>query len=183
MSNAYHRKKQPEVVRRTLLDCAASLAAEQGLGAVTVQAVADAAGVTKGGFFHHFPSKQTLVEAVLHDLLDQFDAEIDAVMAKDPVAHGRFTRAYVEVGLKALSDGRAGDYAALYIALLSEPELGRICAERFAKYHAIDDDPMLEVVRLAADGAWLAVLDRPANMPPLDLAALRDRLIAMTRTT
>lgn len=186
MTNAYQRKKQPEVVRRALLDCAASLASEQGVGAVTVQAVADAAGVTKGGFFHHFPSKQALVEAVLNDLMEQFEAEIDAAMAKDPVVHGRFTRAYVEVSLKALADGRSGEYAALYVALLSDPELGRMCAERFARYHAryhaIDNDPILEIVRLAADGAWFAVLDRPANVPALDLPALRDRLVAMTRT-
>ncbi len=48
MATAYNRKKQPELVRRTLLDCAAKLALEQGLAAVTVQAVSHAAGVTKG---------------------------------------------------------------------------------------------------------------------------------------
>ena len=63
MTNAHERKKQPEVVRRNLLDCAAKLAAEQGVAALSVQAVADAAGVTKGGLFHHFPSKQVLLEA------------------------------------------------------------------------------------------------------------------------
>jgi hypothetical protein len=50
MGNAYTRIKQPELVRRALLDHAAKLAVEQGLAAVTVQAVSDAAGVTKGGF-------------------------------------------------------------------------------------------------------------------------------------
>ena len=46
--NAYSRKKQPEQVRRALLDCAATLAVEGGLSAVTLQAVAAAAanGVT-----------------------------------------------------------------------------------------------------------------------------------------
>ena len=58
MVNAHHRKKQPEQVRRTLLDCAARIAAEQGIANVTVQAVAEAAGVTKGGLFHHFPEQK-----------------------------------------------------------------------------------------------------------------------------
>jgi DNA-binding transcriptional regulator YbjK len=60
MANPYHRQKQPEAVRRALLEQAARLAVEQGVAAVTVQAIADAAGVTKGGLTHHFPSKQAL---------------------------------------------------------------------------------------------------------------------------
>jgi AcrR family transcriptional regulator len=67
--NAYSRKKQPEQVRRALLDCAAQLAVENGLSAVTLQAVAEAAGVTKGGLLHHFASKQILIEAVFANLL------------------------------------------------------------------------------------------------------------------
>ena len=95
MTNAHERKKQPEVVRRNLLDCAAKLAAEQGVAALSVQAVADAAGVTKGGLFHHFPSKQALLEAVMADLLTALDSEIDAFVSQDCEAYGRFTRAYV----------------------------------------------------------------------------------------
>jgi AcrR family transcriptional regulator len=37
---AYNRPKQPEQVRRALLDAAVALAEEQGLGGITVQAVA-----------------------------------------------------------------------------------------------------------------------------------------------
>ena len=58
MQSPHRRKKQPEQVRRSLLDCAAQIAVEQGLASVTIQAVAEAAGVTKGGLFHHFASKR-----------------------------------------------------------------------------------------------------------------------------
>src|SRR3546814_10243849 len=58
MSLSHQRKKQPELVRRSLIDCAARIVAEAGVGGATIQAVADAAGVTKGGLLHHFPSKQ-----------------------------------------------------------------------------------------------------------------------------
>ncbi|RYG89090.1 MAG: TetR/AcrR family transcriptional regulator, partial [Alphaproteobacteria bacterium] len=73
--NAHKRKKQPELVRRALIDHAARLAVEQGLAAVTVQAVSDAAGVTKGGFMHHFPSKQALVDAVFTELIEIIDRD------------------------------------------------------------------------------------------------------------
>ena len=60
IENPYKRKKQPEVVRRALLDQAARITLEQGLSKVTFQAVADAAGVTKGGLMHPFATKNAL---------------------------------------------------------------------------------------------------------------------------
>lgn len=184
MVNAYHRKKQPELVRRTLLDCAAKLALEQGLGAMTVQGVAEAAGVTKGGLFHHFPSKQALVAGVFADLLAKVDADIDAAMAKDPERRGAFSRAYV---VSTFSDPvlpQGSQWAALHISILAEPSLRRLWADWFAgrldRHRETDDEPTFEIVRLAADGAWLSFLFREDGGPVPDIPALRDRLVAMT---
>lgn len=47
MSTAHKRKKEPEKVRIRLIECAARIISEQGPNAVTIQAVADAAGVTR----------------------------------------------------------------------------------------------------------------------------------------
>ncbi|MDQ1833378.1 TetR/AcrR family transcriptional regulator [Massilia scottii] len=47
-----------------MLSCAAKIAVEEGQAGVTVQAVAQAAGVSKGGLFHHFANKQALVESM-----------------------------------------------------------------------------------------------------------------------
>src|SRR3546814_14450577 len=74
MSLSHQRKKQPELVRRSLIDCAARIVAEAGVGGATIQAVADAAGAPQGRLPHHFPSKQILNEAPLADLLGQLDA-------------------------------------------------------------------------------------------------------------
>ncbi|MEP5147480.1 MAG: helix-turn-helix domain-containing protein, partial [Nitratireductor sp.] len=54
MPEAHKRVKDPQAVRRRLMDEAKKLAIESGISAITVQAVASAAGVTKGGFLHHF---------------------------------------------------------------------------------------------------------------------------------
>ena len=64
MNNAHQRPKEPVRVRRALLDAAQQIAVAQGLQNVTVQAVAQAAGVTKGGLLHHFASKQRLLDAL-----------------------------------------------------------------------------------------------------------------------
>lgn len=158
--SAHHRKKQPEQVRRALLDCAAQIAAEDGGAAITIQAVATRAGVTKGGLLHHFDSKQALLAAVFKDLLDKMDQEIDRTLADDPASRGRFTRAYVRA---CFSDRLLGDrslWGALSVAIVSEPALRALWSawldQRMARHAETDGDPRLVAVRLAADGVWLA---------------------------
>lgn len=181
MTSAHSRKKQPDLVRRSLLDCAARFATEHGLSNLTIQAVADAAGVTKGGLFHHFPTKQALIEATSRDLLERLDAEIDAHLARDTVAPGRFTRAYVDIALATHSPDLSNPWAALSLSVATDPGLMRLwgdwLAGRLERHRSTDGAPMLEVVRLAADGAWLTL---KTGNPVTDVAALRARLIALT---
>ncbi|RKE85790.1 TetR/AcrR family transcriptional regulator [Rhizobium sp. AG855] len=158
--SAHRRKKQPEQVRRALLDCAAQIAAEQGTAAITIQAVAERAGVTKGGLLHHFDSKQTLLAAVFADLLDQLDREIDRSMAEDPKPEGRFTRAYVRACFADRPLGAQSLWAALAVAIVTEPQLKALWSRwldaRQSRHHDTDGDPAFTTVRLAADGIWLA---------------------------
>ena len=49
--------------RRALLEAALALIREQGYASTSVDELCAQAGVTKGAFFHHFPSKQTLAIA------------------------------------------------------------------------------------------------------------------------
>jgi AcrR family transcriptional regulator len=187
MENAYRRKKQPERVRRTLLDAAARLAVEEGLAGVTVQAVADAAGVTKGGLLHHFPSKQTLIEAVFADLLQQLDAEIDTYMTADAERHGSFTRAYVQAVFADYERGDGSPWAPLSVSMISDPSLRRLWSGwlqgRLEQHRGTDAGVTLELVRRAADGIWLACLMKPEGIVSVDLPALRSPLLAMTKKT
>ncbi|MEO9340161.1 TetR/AcrR family transcriptional regulator [Mesorhizobium sp. SB112] len=180
--SGYTRKKQPELVRRALLDEAAKLSVEQGLAAVTVQAVADAAGVTKGGFMHHFPSKQALIDAVFQDMLEAIDCDLDTRIAADSEAYGTFTRAYVESVFDAEKDVAAGPWAPLSISMLTDAKLRALWAQwfdaRVERHHETDNDLQLAITRLAADGLWLADMGGIA-LP--DRARLRERLIAATR--
>ena len=59
--NAYMKKKDPLFVKESLLAAAFELAATKGMADVTVNKVSELADVTKGAFFHHFDSKETLV--------------------------------------------------------------------------------------------------------------------------
>lgn len=52
--------------RSALLDTALSVIRRQGLHATTVDDLCEAAGVTKGAFFHHFATKEDLAVAAAH---------------------------------------------------------------------------------------------------------------------
>ncbi|MEW6641940.1 MAG: TetR/AcrR family transcriptional regulator [Pseudomonadota bacterium] len=181
--SGYSRKKEPEAVRRALLDAAARLALQHGLAGVSIQAVADAAGVTKGGLFHHFPSKDALLDGMVADLLQRLDDEIDALMANDPQPHGVFTRAYVNSALAGNEFAFGSDMAALSMAMTTEPRLRPFWAtwlqQRLARHRDTDGSPILEIVRFATDGAWFYGA-AGAEGASEQLAPLRERLLAMT---
>jgi TetR/AcrR family transcriptional repressor of nem operon len=46
--------------RTKLLDAAVTIIRKQGFAATTVDQLCAAAGMTKGGFFHHFASKEAI---------------------------------------------------------------------------------------------------------------------------
>lgn len=53
--------------RARLLEAARSLVRHRGFAATSVDELCAAAGVTKGAFFHHFPSKEALGVALIED--------------------------------------------------------------------------------------------------------------------
>lgn len=56
--------------REKIRSAAAQLIAEQGAAHLTLNAVADTAGISKGGLLYHYPSKQALLEGMLEHVLD-----------------------------------------------------------------------------------------------------------------
>lgn len=181
-ATAYHRKKQPELIRRAILDEAARLSAQSGLAEVTIQAVATAAGVTKGGVFHHFASKQSLLQAMFEDILEKLDAEIEAALQHDS-GYGCFTRAYVVTMTVGENFGIGSPFDAIGMSIITDDAMSaawqRWLDQRLLRHHDTDSAEALEIVRFAADGAWLAHLGAAAT--DTDFHALTRRLIAMTR--
>jgi AcrR family transcriptional regulator len=178
MADAHRRKKSPERVRIQLLESARRLALKNGLGAVGVEAIAADAGLTKGGLFHHFPSKQALIDAVFQHLLQEFEADLEKRMAADPDEHGRFTRAYVR---SVFEDGAEAQWGALWIATLTDPDLRRTWGTWFNSRVAQsgETDLQLENARFAADGVWLGHMFGFAPSAP---DAFERHLIEMTKS-
>ena len=67
-----------EETRTHILDAAQECIAEHGYDATGVAEICQRAGLSKGAFYHHFPTKQALFMALLERWLAGLDAELAA---------------------------------------------------------------------------------------------------------
>ncbi|KAB8122414.1 TetR/AcrR family transcriptional regulator [Komagataeibacter medellinensis] len=80
--------------RDSVLDSAERLVQRRGASALTLDAVAREAGITKGGLQYCFGSKDDLITALIDRWIAQFDAQIARHLGPDPTPRARVA-AYV----------------------------------------------------------------------------------------
>ena len=74
---------EPALDRRAeLLTIAARLFAERGVRATTVRDIADAAGILSGSLYHHFDSKESMVDEILQNFLGSLFSEYSEIVAR-----------------------------------------------------------------------------------------------------
>jgi AcrR family transcriptional regulator len=168
--------------RARLLDAASAVVQRDGAQALTLDAVAAEAGVSKGGLLYHFASKRELLDAMLAGWLEEFAAEIDAAAGEEGFGGG-YVRASDMSGWAAAD--RATEFG-LLAAMVAEPDALDDVRARYAEWQAriVDeaDDPVrATVARLAADGLWLA--DLLGLAPPAGelREQVLDRLVELAR--
>ena len=126
-----------------------------------------------------------MVDAVFADLLERLDHEIDTYLAEDKEQYGRFTRAYVEVTFVDYRHNDNNPWTALSLSMVIEPDLrpmwSKWLTDRLERHRETDSNGQLEIVRLAADGAWLAFTSHIDADIIIDVNALRISLIDLTK--
>ena len=92
--------------RRTeLLGIAAGLFAERGFKNTTVRDIAEASGILSGSLYHHFDSKESMVDEILSTFQEELFAEYDQVLASDDDARSKIERA-VRLSFEAIDQHR-----------------------------------------------------------------------------
>ncbi|WP_144719186.1 TetR/AcrR family transcriptional regulator [Agrococcus jejuensis] len=154
--------------REAILDAFVEVVVEQGERAATLQAVAEHAGVSKGGLLYHFGSREALVEG-LAERLDALGAEdAEALRGEaDPVA--RFIRGSI---VRETAIDRAFVAAFRLIQSEQHPSLRQALQRVDDGYRgvladAIGDD-LAPVVALMSDGIYLRSGLDPAWAPSAD---------------
>lgn len=91
--------------RRELLAIAAELFADQGFKNTTVRDIADAAGILSGSLYHHFDSKESMVDEILSSFQAELFAAYDEVLRSDDDARTKIERA-VRLSFEAIDRHR-----------------------------------------------------------------------------
>lgn len=184
MENPHQRKKEPEIVRKKILDTAITLAAKKGVTGISIQGIADLVGITKGGVFHHFSNKQKLLDAMLVEIFQRFDDVFELYMGHDAEQYGRFTRAYIDITLSKDVAGMGNLWDAISMTMLTDHTFNehwiRWLDASLQKHQQTDRDLELSILRYAADGLWLTSFTKVEK--PEEAAKLKAELIRRTHS-
>jgi TetR/AcrR family transcriptional repressor of nem operon len=117
--------KNGAINRERILDAAQHLVIENGFAATSVDQVLQAAGTSKGAFFHHFDSKVALARAlteryVANDIGELREALDATAHISDPVDR---VLAFVRYFEEMAEDVMAAQSNCLYVAVLTEQQL------------------------------------------------------------
>ncbi len=75
-------QKRSVETRARILEVASDLFARNGYDATGVAEICQAAGVSKGAFYHHFATKQKVFVALLEEWLAGLDTRMQSLMAQ-----------------------------------------------------------------------------------------------------
>ncbi|SDQ39206.1 TetR/AcrR family transcriptional regulator [Thermostaphylospora chromogena] len=161
--------------RDELLDAAESLLAEQGTQALTLTAVAERAGVSKGGLLYHFNSKEALIRSLVERLIADFDESIAAQEGDT------YTERYLAATLAAIRGDRLRRWAVVTGAT-GDPTLLAPLREAMTRWQReeLDQeaDPMAaRIVRLACEGLWEVATHAPGVYTDEQLRELERHLL------
>ncbi len=76
-------KPKKSNTREKILTAAADVAREAGPGSLSLDAVANRAGVSKGGLLYNFPSKAKLMQALVEEYLCDFQGALESARTEE----------------------------------------------------------------------------------------------------
>jgi AcrR family transcriptional regulator len=106
--------------REKILDAAAELVGEIGAGRLTLESVAERAGLSKGGLLYNFPTKDALLQAMIQRMIDQVASEKDSLRATAAPGPNREARVVTKTLLNICCGGKMQDMATGMMAATAE---------------------------------------------------------------
>lgn len=175
--------------RGRILDATERVILRDGLNGASIDAVLREAEISKGGFFHHFASKEALLGAVTERLATLVADEIARAAEADPEPHGRSLRARVAMAFdtpRAVRERTRALVLALLVAASESPGVATAARKANTEDVAVAASEGVEagtalLVLLALDGYFLAESLGTLRLDTATRAALRDSLLGLLR--
>jgi AcrR family transcriptional regulator len=110
--------------REKILDAAAELVSEIGAGRLTLDAVAEKAGLSKGGLLYNFPTKEALLQGMIQRMIDQVSSQKEALRRQAAPGPNLEARVATTALLNMCCDGKMKEIATgLLVASAENPRL------------------------------------------------------------
>ncbi|MEM8642092.1 MAG: TetR/AcrR family transcriptional regulator [Cyanobacteria bacterium P01_G01_bin.54] len=182
------KTKVRSATREKILRAAGQVIINKGVEALTLDAVARQAEVSKGGLLYHFPNKNALIINLGEQLLLDFDAALKHEFEQDdaPGTPGQWLRAYVR-STERMSQESLALFARLSSILVEMPPelLQSLSAHEQRLHHHLETDGLdpiqARIIQLAIDGLWFSEVFQMAVPTPERRAQVVETLLIMTR--
>jgi AcrR family transcriptional regulator len=182
------KSKSRSATREALLRAASQVVIDKGVESLTLDAVAQQAGVSKGGLLYHFPNKDALMTGMVEQLIQDFEAVLQTEFDQDdtPGTPGQWVRAYIRATLR-FSKQSLALVARLSSIAANSPNLfesAQVYEQQFRqRIETSGIDPIkATIILLAADGLWLSEVFQVGTLDEPRLTQVVETLLAMTRS-
>lgn len=177
-------KRSSSNTRNKILSAAANIVLQQGAVRMTLEAVAQEAGVSKGGLLYHFPSKDALIKGMIEAMVQDLTDRIRVAYEEDTYGtnRGRWIRALTIANFQS-KDQELG--AGLTAAVLLNPELLEANRQAYQTRQVLIEQDGVDVVtaniiRLVGDGIWFSELLGFAPPDEPLKTQIMERLLSLT---
>lgn len=148
--------------RTQIVQTASHIVLAEGVSSLTLDAVAEKAGISKGGLLYHFPTKDALITGMIDTYIADFERRLDELLQAQPPGRGRWLRAYVQATFRE-SLMEPSVVTAGLAALANNPLLLESLNAAYDRWKALAladgvDADLVMVVLLATEGAWYSRL-------------------------
>ncbi len=153
-------QERSEETRGRILQAAMRLFADSGYDATGVAEICEKASLSKGAFYHHFPSKQTVFLALLDAWLEGLDRDL---IASGPSGDLTVPEAFLAMARRSrevfsVADGRLSIFLEFWAQARKDPEIWARTVAPFRRYR----DIFAAIIRRGIDEGSLRTVDADA---------------------
>jgi len=121
--------------RRRIMSAAVKLFATQGYNVSGVAEICNAAGVSKGAFYYHFPGKQDLFVAVLEEWLAGLDAELERIRdVSGSVTESLLSMTGMMGEVFSQAEGQLPMFLEFWVQAMRNPEIEALVIAPYRRY-------------------------------------------------
>lgn len=134
-------QQRSEETRANILSASQQLFAQHGYDATGVAEICEAAGVSKGAFYHHFHSKQAVFMALLEGWLREFDTQLGTIgqTALD-IPSALMTMTSMTQHVFQAADGRLPMFLEFWTQSSRDPEVWQTTIAPYRRFHHLFSD-------------------------------------------